>query len=91
MGGHWDLSQRIIDFLDLLAVELCVRASNQRATIQARPPTGSITPKFIEAIRKLPPVEWDSRVSNVVNIWIIEMAERKAALGTSVDASLKVH
>ena len=91
VGGHWDLSQRIIDFLDLLAVELCVRASNQIATIQARPPTGSITPKFIEAIRKLPPVEWDSRVSNVVNIWIIEKAELKAALGTSVDASLKVH
>lgn len=80
VAGQWELSQKIIDFLDLPAVELCVRASNQIATIQARSPAGSITPvvKFIEAIRKLPPVEWDSLVSNVVNIWIIEKAELKA-------------
>merc|ERR1712232_681604 len=50
------------------------------ATVEARSPTGSITPvvRFIESIRKLPPVEWDSLVSNVVNIWIIEKAELKA-------------
>merc|ERR1719262_1206779 len=78
--GHFDLAQRVIDFLDLPAVELCVRASNQIATTEARSPTGSITPvvRFLESIPKLPPVEWDSLVSNVVNIWIIEKAELQA-------------
>jgi len=78
--GHFDLAQKVMDFLDLPAVELCVRASNQIATLEARNPNGSIVPvvKFLEAIPKLPPVEWDSLVSNVVNIWIIEKAELKA-------------
>jgi len=77
VAGHYDLAQRHIDFLDLPAVELCVRASNQIATVEARCASGSITPvvKFLEAVRKLPPVEWDSLVSNVVNIWIIEKTE----------------
>jgi len=80
VAGHFELAQRVIDFLDLPAVELCVRASNQIATTEARSPTGSIAPVvwFLEAIPKLPPVEWDSLVSNVVNIWIIEKAELKA-------------
>ena len=41
---------------------------------------GSIAPvvKFLQAIPKLPPVEWDSLVSNVVNIWIIEKEELNA-------------
>jgi hypothetical protein len=78
--AHFDLAQRVIDFLDLPAVELCVRASNQIATTEARSLTGSITPvvRFLESIPKLPPVEWDSLVSNVVNIWIIEKAELQA-------------
>jgi len=78
--AHFDLAIRVIDFLELPVVELCVRASNQIATTEARSPTGSITPvvRFLEAIPKLPPVEWDSLVSNVVNIWIIEKAELKA-------------
>eukprot|EP00927_Polykrikos_kofoidii_P070617 TRINITY_DN67031_c0_g1_i1.p1 TRINITY_DN67031_c0_g1~~TRINITY_DN67031_c0_g1_i1.p1 ORF type:complete len:804 (+),score=163.43 TRINITY_DN67031_c0_g1_i1:338-2413(+) len=80
VAGHFDLAQRVIDFLDLPAVELCVRASNQIATAEARSLTGSITPvvRFLEAIPKVPPVEWDSLVSNVVNIWIIEKAEQRA-------------
>eukprot|EP00930_Biecheleria_cincta_P026103 TRINITY_DN18459_c0_g2_i1.p1 TRINITY_DN18459_c0_g2~~TRINITY_DN18459_c0_g2_i1.p1 ORF type:complete len:2313 (-),score=520.95 TRINITY_DN18459_c0_g2_i1:320-6796(-) len=80
IAGHFGLAQKVIDFLDLPAVELCIRASNQIATQQARSPTGSIMPvvKFLEAIPKLPPVEWDSLVSNVVNIWIIEKEELKA-------------
>merc|ERR1712151_1496063 len=50
---------------------------NQIATLEARAPAGSIAPvvRFLEAIPRLPPVEWDSLVSNVVNIWIIEKAE----------------
>merc|ERR1719436_2312438 len=80
VAGHFELAQRVIDFLDLPAVELCVRASNQIATTQARSPAGSIAPvvRFLQAIPKLPPVEWDSLVSNVVNIWIIEKAELNA-------------
>lgn len=67
----------MIDFLELPAVELCIRASNQIATQQARQESGSIAPvvRFLQAIPKLPPVEWDSLVSNVVNIWIIEKEE----------------
>ncbi|CAE7615100.1 Zfyve26 [Symbiodinium pilosum] len=80
VNGHFKLALKVIEFLDLPAVELCIRASNQIATQQARCPTGSIAPvvKFLEAIPKLPPVEWDSLVSNVVNIWIIEKEELKA-------------
>ena len=75
--GHFKLAQRVMDFLELPAVELCIRASNQIATQQARQETGSILPvvRFLQAIPKLPPVEWDSLVSNVVNIWIIEKEE----------------
>lgn len=80
VNGHFKLAQKVMDFLDLPAVELCIRASNQIATQQARYPSGSIAPvvKFLQAIPKLPPVEWDSLVSNVVNIWIIEKEELKA-------------
>lgn len=80
VNGHFKLALKVIEFLDLPAVELCIRASNQIATHQARCSTGSIAPvvKFLEAIPKLPPVEWDSLVSNVVNIWIIEKEELKA-------------
>merc|ERR1712232_1106058 len=48
--------------------------------MEARASHGSIAPvvKFLEAVPKLPPVEWDSLVSNVVNIWIIEKAEMRA-------------
>jgi len=75
--GHFALAQRVIEFLDLPAVELCVRASNQIATLEARAAAGSIAPvvRFLEAVPKLPPVEWDSLVSNVVNIWIIEKTD----------------
>ena len=81
VNGHFKLAQKVMDFLDLPAVELCIRASNQIATQQARNGVGgSIAPvvKFLQAIPKLPPVEWDSLVSNVVNIWIIEKEELKA-------------
>jgi len=77
VAAHFDLAQRVIDFLDLPAVELCVRASNQIATLEARKENGSIARvvRFLESIPKVPPMEWDSLVSNVVNIWIIEKAE----------------
>merc|ERR1740117_2904712 len=80
VAAHFDLAQRVVDFLDLPAVELCVRASNQIATLEARSTTGTIAPvvRFLECIPKLPPVERDSLVSNVINIWIIEKAELKA-------------
>lgn len=81
VNGHFKLAQKVMDFLDLPAVELCIRASNQIATQQARNGVGgSIAPvvKFLQAIPKLPPVEWDSLVSNVVNIWIIEKEELNA-------------
>lgn len=84
-AAHFDLAQRAIDFLDLPVVEVCVRASNQIATGQARSATGSIAPivRFLEAVPKLPPVEWDSLVTNVVNIWIIE----KSDLGADVSSA----
>ena len=80
VNGHFKLAQKVIEFLDLPAVELCIRASNQIATQQARHSTGSIAPvvRFLQAIPKLPPVEWDSLVSNVINIWIIEKEELNA-------------
>ncbi|CAJ1457466.1 unnamed protein product [Effrenium voratum] len=85
VNGHFKLAQKVIEFLDLPAVELCIRASNQIATQEARCPTGSIAPvvKFLQAIPKLPPVEWDSLVSNVVNIWIIEKEDMNADLSAA--------
>jgi len=33
---------------------------------------------FLESIPRLPPVEWDSLVSNVINIWILEKSDQGA-------------
>eukprot|EP00439_Symbiodinium_sp_Y106_P029303 s1812_g3.t1 len=44
VNGHFKLALKVIEFLDLPAVELCIRASNQIATHQARCSTGSIAP-----------------------------------------------
>jgi len=88
VAGHFDLAQRVMDLLDLPHIELCVRASNQITTAEARSSTGSIAQvmHFLESIPKLGPVEWDSLVSNVINIWILE----KNDLGADPSAAGKL-
>jgi len=53
-NGHFGLAQNIIEFLNLPVVEVCVRASNELATAEARKRDGSITPllKFLVAAKK---------------------------------------
>ena len=75
--AHYDLAQKIIEFLGLSRVEIYVRASNQVTTLEARAgqTVGKVV-EFLEAVRRLPPAEWDSLVSNVINIWLIEKGDR---------------
>eukprot|EP00397_Hematodinium_sp_SG-2012_P000200 GEMP01000200.1.p1 GENE.GEMP01000200.1~~GEMP01000200.1.p1 ORF type:complete len:2672 (+),score=706.44 GEMP01000200.1:330-8018(+) len=83
--GHFGLAHTIIEFLDLPAVVLCVRASNEIATREARADDGQIARvvRFLEAVQKTTlesgrndareiEIQWDSLVSNVINIWIYE-------------------
>eukprot|EP00392_Amoebophrya_sp_AT5.2_P004950 g4959.t1 len=75
--AHFELAEKIMDFLDLPVVEICVRASNELATTEARKRKCAISPlmRFLHSAKKCFRAgmgEWDSLVSNMVNIWIHE-------------------
>ncbi|CAD7942749.1 unnamed protein product [Amoebophrya sp. A120] len=80
ISAHFQLAERIMEFLQLPVVEICVRASNELATTEARKARCQVSPllRFLESAKKCldhqkwDQQEWDSLVSNMVNIWIHE-------------------
>ena len=86
VGEQYDLAQRVIEFLDLPAVEIYVRASNEMTTLLARgnAPISPVLHFLSCAVRRLAQAEADSLVSNVLNIWILEKTAVKEDPGAAL-------